>query len=259
MPAHAARVDTRSRAGGWRQASGPCKWIAAVVLGGLLVGDPLHAATAASDEAVKAAFLYRFGAYVAWPSRIANDAPFTIGTVGGEGVTAELKKMLPGLSIQGHPVRVLSVSRPGQLGEVQILYLGPSVPARRARLLALAADKPILVVTDEAAGLLHGVTINFVHVGADVRFEVSLAAAEHSGLKIDAGLLAIATRVEGRPRADRDSGHTPIAGASARIIPTSHRLRECHRTSLTPWATQAAAPHHPSRLRSLSTSWKSML
>ncbi len=198
LPACGAPPGACRRAGAWGPASRPLGWIAAAVLGGILVGEPLHAAAAAdSDEAVKAAFLYRFAAYVAWPVRIANDTPFTIGTVGGKGVTAELKQMLPRLTVQGHPVQVLTVSRPEQLAKVQILYLGPGVPARRPTLLARAADKPILVVTDEAAGLRRGGTINFVRVGPNVRFEVSLAAAEHSGLKIDAGLLAIATRVDG--------------------------------------------------------------
>jgi hypothetical protein len=44
--------------------------------------------------------------------------------------------------------------------------------------------------------------VNFTQVGRNVRFEISLTAAERSGLRINSGLLSVATRVEGGPRSD---------------------------------------------------------
>jgi hypothetical protein len=58
-------------------------------------------------------------------------------------------------------------------------------------------------VSDQDGGLSSGSTVNFVEMDRHVRFEISLVAAERSGLKINSGLLSVAARVEGvRPHAD---------------------------------------------------------
>jgi hypothetical protein len=54
-----------------------------------------------------------------------------------------------------------------------------------------------LLVTAEEGGLGDGSVINFLTVDSNVRFEVSLAAAERWGLKISADLLGVAVRVQG--------------------------------------------------------------
>ncbi len=156
---------------------------------------PLAAATY-EEDAVKAAFLYRFAAYVEWPQRDATDAPFTIAVLGSDGVATQLERLLPGLKIQNRSAQVRRLGALTDLNDAQILYVaqGQSVSARV--LAEKSASHPILIVTDEARGLSDGGTINFIHVGRNLRFEISLTAAERGGLKIDSGLLAVATRVE---------------------------------------------------------------
>ena len=174
----------------------------ALVLIVCTVGSVCSAAEPAySPAAVKAAFLHRFASYVQWPDAAANTDPFTIGVVGADEVTAQLEQLLAEIKIQNRRALVRRVQEPEELSGVQILYIGADAPPQARSLLAAASRLPILTVTDNTAGLASGSVINFVQVGRNIRFEVSLPAAERSKLKIDSGLLSVAARVEERPRA----------------------------------------------------------
>jgi hypothetical protein len=156
---------------------------------------PAHAQEQYSEDEVKAAFLYRFAAYVQWPEDAATGPAFTIGVLGADGIADKLQLLLPDRSIQGRPARLKRINDIGDARGVQILYVGRdyrrSVEGWSAKLAAL----PILVVTDSERGLGAGGVVNFLMIDRRVRFEVSLAAAEEAGLKISAELLSVATRV----------------------------------------------------------------
>lgn len=66
-------------------------------------------------------------------------------------------------------------------------------------MLRLAQQLGILAVTETERGLDNGATINFVTADERVGFEVSLASAERSGLRISSRMLAVARRVVPRP------------------------------------------------------------
>jgi hypothetical protein len=83
-------------------------------------------------------------------------------------------------------------------------------------LIAAARKLSILTVTDEADGLATGSVINFVQVGRNIRFEVSLPAAARSKLRIDSGLLSVAARVEDLPRANTPPKRVYFAQAKDR-------------------------------------------
>jgi hypothetical protein len=201
---------------------------------------PTCAAEAYSADAVKAEFLCRFAAYVEWPSELPADAPFTIAVAGADGVFAELLRVKAGRSIQNRAVEIRKVTVESDLVGVQILYVAPHASSARA-LLAVAAGRPILIVSDEEGGLGAGSAVNFVRVDRHVRFEISLTAAEHSRLRINAGLLSVAAKVEGvRPHADASCwpmsafGIAPACALRSALAatdtdPAGHRpLREAH-------------------------------
>lgn len=164
---------------------------------------PAGAAETYSADAVKAEFLYRFAGYIEWPPELPADAPFTIAVAGTDGVFAELLRLKAGRSVQNRPVEIRKVAVESDLAGVQILYVGSNAMSSARALLAAAAARPILIVSDEEGGLGAGSAVNFVQVDRHVRFEISLTAAEHSRLKINSGLLSVAAKVEGaRPHAD---------------------------------------------------------
>jgi len=158
-----------------------------------------------SVDAVKAAFLYRFASYVEWPA----DAPsgtFVIAVAGDEAVADQLDALVPRMSVHGRPVQVRRVTRASDIDGVHILYIGPGPMTRTRSLRASAASRPILLVTDDQDGIDGGGVINFIESNRNVRFEISLLAADRARLKIDSALLSVAAHVEMRPQAANDRG-----------------------------------------------------
>jgi hypothetical protein len=168
----------------------------------LFAGALMSASTQAAQfsvDAVKAAYLFRFAQYVEWPAQHA-DASFVIAVSGSEDVAAHLDRLVPGMAVNGRPVTVRRVTRAQELDGVHILYVGADAFARTRALRARAVELPILLVTDNERGLDGGGVINFIEVDRNLRFEISLNAADRSRLKINSALLAVAARVERRPQ-----------------------------------------------------------
>jgi hypothetical protein len=157
---------------------------------------PACASATYPEEAVKAIFLYRFAGYVTWPASTSNAPQFTIAVLGEENVAEQLKEYLPQHPIQGRPARVATIQGLSQLGDVQILYIGPDFTGKLSVLIEALKNRPILIVTDQPGALEEGSTVNFLMEQQHVRFEISTAAAKRSGLLIDSGLLAVAERVK---------------------------------------------------------------
>jgi hypothetical protein len=153
-----------------------------------------------SVDAVKAAYLFRFAQYVEWPAAQAAEDPFVIAVAGAEDVAVHLERLLYGMTVNGRPAEVRRIARAQELDGVHILYVGARAFARTRPLRAAAIERPILIVTDDQNGLDGGGVINFIEVNRNLRFEISLTAADRSGLKINASLLAVAARVERRPQ-----------------------------------------------------------
>jgi len=164
-----------------------------------VVGAPLSQAAQFSVDAVKAAYLFRFAQYIEWPA-IAPDAPFVIAVSGADDVAAHLERLVPGMSVGGRRVEVRQITRVPELEGVQILYVGTKAFSRTRALRARAIEMPILLVTDNENGLDGGGVINFIEVDRNLRFEISLNAADRSKLKINSALLSVAARIERRPQ-----------------------------------------------------------
>jgi len=169
----------------------------------LLCGSVLSGRSLAAEyevDAVKAAFLHRFAAFVEWPENASSQEPFTIAVFSADRVVVHLERLLPDLRIRNRRARVRALEVGGALEGVDILYIGHQRLAEARDVLAAATGRPILIVTDEPAGLTPSAVINFVQVGRNVRFEASLPAAERNRLHLSSGLLSVAVRVEGAPR-----------------------------------------------------------
>lgn len=175
-----------------------------LLAGCLFFAGGLHAAVFSAD-AVKAAFLFRFASYVQWPADLPADGPFVIGVVDGDAVANQLDRLLPGMTVRGQSAEVRRVTKPSELDGVRILYVGSATAGSRA-LRERAATLPILLVTDRDDGFDGGGVINFVDAPRNVRFEVSLVAADRARLTIDSALLAVAARVERRTQQARRCG-----------------------------------------------------
>jgi hypothetical protein len=176
-----------------------------------------------SEDAVKAAYLYRFAGYVEWPDA---NSPFVIAVLGAPEVANELQRLLPEHPIKSGIARVHEISRLRDLGAAQILYVGAGhADALRAAASQLA-QQSVLLVTDETSGLDFGSVVNFLTVDHHVRFEVSLTAADRQRLKVSSQLLSVAIRVQGGHRQSNESAppRAPWDGfEAAKILAASGR------------------------------------
>jgi hypothetical protein len=86
----------------------------------------------APENEIKAAFLYKFGAFVEWPAETlaGPDGSFVIGVMGADAVAAELERITAGRTIQERAVTVRRVRRGEPLGRLQILFIGDTESAR---------------------------------------------------------------------------------------------------------------------------------
>ena len=161
------------------------------------------AAPVPTEYEVKAAFLYNFGRFVEWPAAEAADTParepFVIGVLGEDQFDGLLERMLRGKTVRDRPVVVKHFARVTDLDGTDVLFVAPSQQARlEAALAAAAAKRPRTLTVGEGDDFTRrGGMIAFVVRDRKVRFEVNLAEAERSGLKISSELLKLAVLVRG--------------------------------------------------------------
>jgi hypothetical protein len=156
-----------------------------------------HAQREAQEHEVKAAFLYRFLPFIEWPAQAFRDskAPVTIGVLGADDIAASLEQVLPGRTAQGRTVLVRRV-RPGEpLAGVHLLMVGRAEQERLPALARATAGHGVVLVGDGEDALDRGAAIGFLIDDGRVRFQVSLPAAERSGVRISARMLAVAHHV----------------------------------------------------------------
>jgi hypothetical protein len=202
----------------WRAAARLALAVTLPLLVACALGLPAAGAQQAEFTAagVKAAYLYHFGTYVDWTESKPPREPIRIGVVGAQAVVVELRRILPGRTIQDRPVVVRQLRKGGDPADFDLLYIGPEDSDRAPPLIAALQQRPTLVVTDSEKGLEHGAIINFVLLDSRVRFEISLPAAERAGLKLSSRLLSAAVRVK------RSYWHAPTnyVWASGRRYPS---------------------------------------
>ena len=162
-----------------------------------LVASTTASAQAVSEPAVKAAYLFKFAGYVEWPaSQATAEAPFVIAVVGAEDVAAELERLVPGRTIHGRRIVVRRVRDPEGVKAAQLLFIGRGEGNGAVREHIRAAQRQgTVTVTDTDRGLEQGSVINLVSLEDRVVFEVSLEAAERTGVVISSRMLSVARRV----------------------------------------------------------------
>ncbi|MDB5868578.1 MAG: hypothetical protein JWP96_910 [Polaromonas sp.] len=170
-------------------------WLAPLWLAAPASAQP---ALAQRESAVKAAFLFKFGAFVDWPAGMFKrpDEPLVIGIAGDEAVATDLEQLAAGRTLAGRPVKTVRLNGADVSPDVHVLFLGYQ-RGPRLREAITSVSGPVLVVTDQAGALQLGSLINFSTVAGRIRFSVSLAAAEARSLKLSSRLLAVAQAVEG--------------------------------------------------------------
>jgi hypothetical protein len=152
----------------------------------------------APEHEVKAAFLYNFTKFVTWPPRPGNQ-PFRVCVVADESTTAAIGSTMQDEIFDGQAAETIVPSSQEQARSCQVLYVGSDGSSRGASLLAAVRATPVLTVGDAADFLERGGIIQFVAEAGRIRFDVNLTHAARAQLSINARMLRVARKVDGRP------------------------------------------------------------
>lgn len=177
-------------------AARPARWMALC----LLIAGVVHGQATAwaadrpnAERATKAAYLYRFAAFVEWPDTAfaRTDSPLLIGIAGDDALAALVEQSVAGRSVRGHPLAVRRLDAGADTAELHILYVAGD---DAALMLPAAHARPVLTVCDLPPGqpAPEGCIVGFVQVGEHLRFHVAREEAAVAGLRISARLLAVA-------------------------------------------------------------------
>jgi|UniRef100_A0A7C5ELL7 hypothetical protein len=165
----------------------------AVALLCLLGSGP--AGGAVPEYELKAAFVYNFAKFVAWPpGALKPESEFLILGILDEDPEQAAFDALTGKKAQG---RTLLVQK-GKMADLKKCHL-VFVSAGAHHLLKQALDTlqglPVLTVTDEVEDPSGQGIINLVTSGGRVRFQVNVRQARRLGFKISSQLLQLAVHV----------------------------------------------------------------
>jgi hypothetical protein len=147
-----------------------------------------------TEQEVKAAMVFNFAKFVEWPPQVFPNAqdPLILGILEQEPLAGALDA-LAGKTVQGRRLVVKKSNRLDDLKKCHLFFASSREKRDLRQILEAFHDLPVLTVTDEAdniAGL--GENINLVMQDGRIRFQVNLAAARRSGLKISSQLLKLA-------------------------------------------------------------------
>lgn len=169
------------------------RWaIAALGLG--LLPWPSRAAPAATEAQVKAALLYNFAKFVEWPAYTAI-GPLVIGVYREPDLADALSRSIAGKRIGARRVEIRSFHTLDQLQLCHLLFVSSGHHAELARVLHVTSRAPVVTVGDGRQFVRAGGTIGVFFEQRKPRFDINVAAAHKSGVKIRAQLLQLAREV----------------------------------------------------------------
>jgi len=152
---------------------------------------------AASEEQVKAAYLYSFAKFIEWPSRSFQgpSAPFHFCVVNNRSFQAELERTVKGKSVAGRTIEVASVLDTEQSRSCHLLFVDASQERQSRHILQALHGATILIVGETRNFIEGGGTIGFLMEDEHVYFEINQKEATLAGLYVSSRLLSVAKRV----------------------------------------------------------------
>jgi hypothetical protein len=148
----------------------------------------------ASEQAVKAAIVYKIAKFVSWPDEAfpRGDRSLRICLAAAEPI-APAMDALKGRTVQGRMIEVHhfeDTTTPAS--DCAILFLGHDATVRRTSLLSDVADSPVLTIGDSAEFVDIGGIVTLEIENNRVQFAINVGASERAGLGISAQLLQLA-------------------------------------------------------------------
>jgi len=161
------------------------------------------AAPSATEQQVKAVFVFNFSHFVEWPQQAfpSPTSAFIIGVLGGEQVAEQLEVAVRGEHVGQHPLQVRRLQGIGDIGDCHILYIDKVASAQLGDILAALTGRHTLTVSDLDGASQRGVMIQLATDSNRVHLLINVDSARAAGLTISSNLLRPAqiVRAAGAP------------------------------------------------------------
>jgi hypothetical protein len=146
------------------------------------------------EYGVKAAFLFNFTKFVAWPDDSFRDrrSPIVLGIIGEDPFDADTEHFVVAQMAQGRPIALRKYRFGDNLRSCHLLFISASERQHVAQILATLQDASVLTVSDIDGFAEAGGVMQFVMQDNRVHFVVNLDAATQGKLRVSAKLLALA-------------------------------------------------------------------
>ncbi|MFZ0274403.1 MAG: YfiR family protein [Acidobacteriaceae bacterium] len=169
----------------------------------LLFAFVLHAAVpniavaqpASDEDQVKAAFLFHFAQLVQWPPDAFSSGELLLCTLEDDPLYDELESTLQGRQIGSRTIRVRQVHASQAAHDCNMLVIDKTENRHLPSLLVTLRNVPVLTVGETDDFLNCGGMIRFRLVDNKLRFDINLAAADSSRLRISSQLLLLSSSV----------------------------------------------------------------
>lgn len=169
----------------------------------MLVALTVATASARADAATqredqfKAAYVFNFVKFVAWPGTEATDTePLTICFVGGEGVYTALNTGIANKHVGPRALAALRMDASLTADACDALYIEASMAAG----YPLPPEQPVLTISDAADFTARGGMIGLFTENHRLRFVINVYSAQRAGLRISSDLLKLAADVQRGPQ-----------------------------------------------------------
>ncbi len=150
-----------------------------------------HAAEPATEQQVKAVFVFKLAHFVAWPpdAFASPTEPFVIGVLGSDVFAAQVEEAVRDEQLDTHPLQVQRLTGIGEIKDCRILYIDRSHSADLARVLAALGGRNTLTVSDLDGAAQRGVMIQLATENSRIRLVANTEAARAAGLTISSNVL----------------------------------------------------------------------
>ena len=168
----------------------------------LMFAAPGRAAAPAGEYQVKAVYLFNFGQFVAWPSRVFESpaAPFVIGIYGDDPFGPVIDEVVRGESLGSRPIVVERFHDVDDIDRCNILFIGRSDAEHLHEVLGAVRGQSVLTVTDIDGAEREGAIIVLYNQNNRIRMRINLPEARASELTISSKLLRPADVIGGEGR-----------------------------------------------------------
>ena len=155
----------------------------AALLAPVLPGD------AGPEDELKSATLLAFLQNAHWAEELAANTPLTVGVVGRAAFLRRLQASIDGKSVNGHPLRIVSIGGLVDSHCCQAFYFATDKSAEIKPALQSLASSHVLTIGETDGFLAEGGAVNLFLIDGHMAFEVSLNALERAGIEISSKLL----------------------------------------------------------------------